>query len=94
VAQPVGVPFPTLHWPSGRLEPTVDADRFVALLEQAFGPGTDPLLERTLAAVVIHRGRLVAERSHPDTGPDATLVSWSMAKSVTHALVGLPWSST
>ena len=53
----------------------------------------------SLAAVVVHRGEIVAERygTSPatDFGPseqldaDSTLVSWSMAKSITHAAVGL-----
>src|SRR4051794_41919592 len=49
--------------------------------------------------VVMHRGEIVFERYgvQPDTvfgpgGPisaDSTLISWSMAKSITHAAVGL-----
>lgn len=88
-AQPDGVAWPTQEWPQGPLDGDVDGDRLVALLEQAFGAAGDPALEQTLAAVVVHRGRLVAERYHDDVGPDTTLISWSMAKSVTHALVGL-----
>jgi CubicO group peptidase (beta-lactamase class C family) len=65
----------------------------------------DELFERpaeqgvSLAAVVMHRGEIVAERygTQPatDFGPageldeNATLISWSMAKSITHAAVGL-----
>lgn len=54
---------------------------------------------RSLALVVQHRGSVVYERYgvQPDTafgpgspvGPDTTLISWSMAKSITHALVGI-----
>lgn len=43
----------------------------------------------SLALVVVHRGELVAERYAPDVTADTPLVSWSMAKSITHALVGL-----
>lgn len=53
----------------------------------------------SLAMVVVHRGEFVAERygvqPATDFGPsvqldaDSTLISWSMAKSVTHAAVGL-----
>ena len=43
----------------------------------------------TLAIAVIHRGRLVAEAYGPGTDEHSTLISWSMAKSVTHALVGI-----
>ena len=54
---------------------------------------------RTLALIVMKEGRIVAERygSSPDTpfGPGepvtplSTLISWSMAKSITHALIGI-----
>jgi CubicO group peptidase (beta-lactamase class C family) len=43
----------------------------------------------TRALVVVHRGRIVAERYGPDTDLDAALLSWSMAKSVLHAAVGV-----
>ncbi|MGZ8752486.1 MAG: serine hydrolase domain-containing protein [Acidimicrobiia bacterium] len=48
-----------------------------------------PELGQTLAIVAVHRGEVVAEQYGPDTGPDTTLTSWSMAKSITHALIGL-----
>lgn len=38
--------------------------------------------------VVVHRGRLVAERYAPGFGPETRQISWSMAKSITSALVG------
>ena len=43
----------------------------------------------TLAEVVVHGGEVVHETYGPDTDPSTTLISWSTAKSVTHALVGL-----
>jgi CubicO group peptidase (beta-lactamase class C family) len=43
----------------------------------------------TLAELVIHSGRIVHEQYGADTGADTTLISWSTAKSVTHALVGI-----
>jgi CubicO group peptidase (beta-lactamase class C family) len=53
----------------------------------------------SLALVVQHRGHVVFERygAQPDTlfgpggpvGPDTTLISWSMAKSMTQAAVGI-----
>ncbi len=48
-----------------------------------------PELGETLAIVVVHLGEVVAEQYGPEVGPDTTLISWSMAKSITHALVGL-----
>ena len=60
---------------------------------------SDPALVETLAVVVVQGGRIVAERydgtlprfdGPPITvGPDTLLLSWSMAKSMLHAVVGM-----
>ena len=55
--------------------------------ERAFSQ--PPELGLTLAMVVAHRGEIVAERYGPGTDATTTLISWSMAKSITHALIGL-----
>lgn len=49
----------------------------------------DPALAETRALVVMHGGKVIAERYAPGYGPDTRLISWSMAKSVTATLVGL-----
>jgi len=59
------------------------------MLDQAFAASPTNDLGRTDAVVVIHRGRLIAERYGADFGPEATCSSWSMAKSITQALVGM-----
>jgi len=92
--QPEGVPWPTAEWPEG---PVPESVELKALLDAAFddsGP-----VATTYAVVVIHRGRLVAERyggqlEHFDRPPDPVtvetrLLSWSMAKSMLHATVGI-----
>jgi len=84
--QPEGVPWPTLAWPTGPLPDGV-ADRLDRAL--ALVGAQDPKLGETRAVVVIHHGRLVAERYAPGFGPDTRLLSWSMAKSVTQALLGI-----
>ena len=43
----------------------------------------------TLAVVVQHRGDVVAEAYADGVTAGTTLISWSMAKSITHALVGI-----
>ncbi len=93
-SQPTGVPWPTDEWPRGDIPPGVD---LVPLLDRMFDPDGD--LTRTFATVVIHKGRLVAERyadvieqfDAPDEpiGAATPLLSWSMAKSVLHSLVGM-----
>ncbi|MCG8589991.1 MAG: serine hydrolase [Proteobacteria bacterium] len=92
--QPAGVEWPTLAWPES--PPDDDVDR--ARLEDAYRRLIrEPEVERTgpsHSLLCIHRGRLVAEAyagEHDGTpyGPDVPALSWSVAKSVTHALVGL-----
>jgi CubicO group peptidase (beta-lactamase class C family) len=84
--QPAGVPWPTVSWPAGPLPDGV-ADRLEPSL--AVVAARDAKLGETRAIVVVHHGRLVAERYMPGFGPDTPLISWSMAKSVTQALVGV-----
>ena len=43
----------------------------------------------TLAVVVLSGGEIVAEGYGPDTTAETPLISWSMAKSVVHSLVGV-----
>lgn len=84
--QPAGVAWPTTEWPTGPLPEGV-SDRLEPALSVA--AGRDARLGETRAVVVIHRGRLVAERYMASFGPNVPLLSWSMAKSVTQALVGI-----
>lgn len=79
--------FPAARWLTAPLPAGVDRARFDSCVDTLFGsPGTHG---ETLALAVIRGGRLVFERYGPGHGPDSTLISWSMAKSVTHALVGI-----
>ncbi len=87
-AQPEGVPWPAGPWPTGAPGPPVDSAGLAILLDQAMTEPTGEL-GTTLAVVIVHRGRLVAERYGPGTGAETALLSWSMAKSITHALTGL-----
>ncbi len=87
--QPAGVPWPTREWPTGSLPDRVDPARLEALLARAFGDDPDPGFGASYATVIVHEGRIVAERYGPDVTPETPLLSWSMAKSVTHSLVGI-----
>lgn len=82
--QPHGVPWPTKDWPTGDLPQGLDRARFDALMDRGFAEFAE-----THAVVIIQGGRLIYERYGPKHGPDVTCMSWSMAKSVTHALTGL-----
>ena len=85
--QPEGVEWPTAAWPLGPLVADVDAAAVAAALQDL--RDTPPELGATLAVVVVHRGRLVAEQYAPAIDAATTLISWSMAKSITQAVIGL-----
>ena len=92
--QPDGVPWPTREWPTGDLPSGVVLDD---LLDEAFDP--EGPLHDTYAVAVVSGGRLVAERyggtlprfdgpGRPVL-PATPLLSWSVAKSMLHAAVGM-----
>jgi CubicO group peptidase (beta-lactamase class C family) len=86
-AQRPDVPWPTKQWPGGVLPAGVPAATLERLLAVVAAPR--PRLGQTRAVLIVHGGRLVAERYMPGFGPDTPLISWSVAKSITHALVGI-----
>lgn len=79
--------FPTVDWVSGKPDSDVDSARLRD--EIATVIGDQEHTGTTLALLAIHRGRLVVEAYSEGIGRDTTLISWSMAKSFTHALVGI-----
>ncbi|MEL6981233.1 MAG: serine hydrolase [Actinomycetota bacterium] len=88
-AQDDAVAWPTTAWPTAEPDPSVAAD-LQAIVDEGFAePTPDSPYGLPLALVVIHRGRLVLERYGPTAGPDEQLISWSMAKSITQALIGI-----
>jgi CubicO group peptidase (beta-lactamase class C family) len=94
--QPDGVPWPTDEWP--RAEPV---DTVAHALDGLLDDITEDTSRygTTFAVAVVHRGRLIAERyggqlehwdrPHEPVGPGTRLLSWSMAKSMLHAVVGM-----
>ena len=85
--QPAGVAWPTRDWttaaPLG-----ADEAALKAAMDEAFS-GAIAQLGQTREVVIIQGGRLVQERYAPGYTKDTRLYSWSMAKSVTQALVGV-----
>ncbi|MEB2346214.1 MAG: serine hydrolase [Deltaproteobacteria bacterium] len=80
---------PALPWPAGEAPPAEPPPPAVAAaIERAFAEPGPPGRRQTQAVVVVRDGRLVAERYAPGVGPETPLLAWSMAKSVTMALVG------
>jgi CubicO group peptidase (beta-lactamase class C family) len=86
-SQPLDVSWPTVEWPTGDPGPDIDAERLDSLIARAMAQPDD--LGLTLALLVVRHGRIVAEAYGPDTDASSTLISWSMAKSMTQAVFGL-----
>ncbi len=87
--QHAGVPWPTLEWPTDAPGPEVDGATLESLVDRAMAAPDPDDLGETRAVVVVHRGRLVLERHAEGYGPAHTHPSWSLAKSILHAAVGI-----
>jgi CubicO group peptidase (beta-lactamase class C family) len=87
-SQPPGVPYPTIEWPEGDWPAGIDRAAVEAATDAALAGGAD---ERVRAVVIVHGGQLVFERYSPNPadGPDVVMPSYSVAKSLTSALIGI-----
>jgi CubicO group peptidase (beta-lactamase class C family) len=67
----------------------VDGEALAAAIEDIFAE-PDPAHPRgTRALLVVHEGRIVAERYAPGFDASTPLIGWSMSKAATNALVGM-----
>ena len=87
--QPEGVDWPTQEWPTAEASREVDRRTLDGVSARLFAPSARERTGETHGLVVIHRGRLVAERYAVEFNSEHLFPSWSMAKSFTHALVGI-----
>jgi len=86
-AQRPEIAYPTQQW--AEVEQTDPLHKQIdTLLDRAFTGARPPELARTKAIVVVHAGRLVAERYADGITRDTRLQSWSTAKSFLHAALG------
>jgi CubicO group peptidase (beta-lactamase class C family) len=74
-------------WPADVARPTDPAIR--RALDQAFAEPDPGHPRLTKAVVVLHDGKLIAERYAPGYGPDTPIYAHSLTKSVINALVGI-----
>jgi CubicO group peptidase (beta-lactamase class C family) len=82
-------PWPTQEWPQGPLPAHADKKRIDAAFAYAFDETAGADIGATHALLAVCHGRIVAERYAAGVTADDTQPSWSMAKSITQALVGL-----
>ena len=95
----VPMPMPSgdaasIDWPMGDrlpdkpLPPEVDEAKLAEAVELAF-TGEKYRPHKTLGVVIVYQGRIIAERYAPAWGVHTQYRSWSSAKSITNALVGI-----
>lgn len=60
-----------------------------AVFDSAFYENDSSKIKRTRATVVVHNGKLIAERYAPGITAMTPLIGWSMTKSVTNAMIGI-----
>lgn len=87
--QPKDVPWPTQAWPQAQLSDDVDKTLLTAALTDLFQTTGPSGLPDHRAWLVVHRGQIVVETYAEGFSPSSRFQSWSMAKSVTNALVGI-----
>jgi CubicO group peptidase (beta-lactamase class C family) len=86
-AQPANVAWPTQEWETTALPADLDRAAFDLAVTEAFA-GVHPQFGETRAVLIVQGGRIVFERYNDGFTRETRLVSWSVAKSVTQALVG------
>jgi len=87
--QPAGVPWPTKDWETGAPGAHVDREKLDRLVDHGFGSQTGPEMGETHALLVVQHGKIVAEHYRDDFTAASTFPSWSKAKSITQALIGI-----
>lgn len=85
--QPANVPWPAENWPLDDMPAQMDRAGFDTLVEKAFAHSEE--LGETHAFLAVKGGKLIFEKYAEGFGPHDTYKSWSMAKSLTHALIGI-----
>lgn len=81
-------------WPMGDRNakgsfPEVKGSALEAALDWAFNDAGLRRPQYTRSVVVVHRGKIVAERYAPEFGPHTPQIGWSMGKSIAATLIGV-----
>jgi CubicO group peptidase (beta-lactamase class C family) len=95
IPEPQPANFESIPWPTGdlildnALPPGLDENQLREAVDEAFAEPDPENPRRTRALLIVHDGRLIAERYAPGITKETPLIGWSMTKSVTSALVGI-----
>lgn len=84
-----GLAWPTKSWPEAFEASEFDRPKAIQAMDFAFSPQSLEKMGETHAFLAVHRGRIVLERYADGRDQATTFPSWSKAKSITHALVGI-----
>ena len=87
IVKPPRMPRPGL-WPEGDEVAPAASAALARAVKDSFTDDTPAHDIDTRAIVVVHNGRIVAERYADGFGPDTPELGWSMSKSVTASLIG------
>lgn len=92
--QPPNVSQDTIPWPQGdaiadAAAQHVNQEKIATVLDSAFSEPGPKKLRRTRAVLIVHDGKIIAERYANGFTKDSKLIGWSMTKSITNALVGI-----
>ncbi|WP_339829957.1 serine hydrolase [uncultured Parvibaculum sp.] len=82
--QPEGTPWPDGGWPRNPTPPALEA-----IFTRILGETEDPHLAGIRALLVVKDGRIAGEAYRAGFSETTRFPSWSMAKSVVHALTGI-----
>lgn len=87
--QPALTAWPTETWPENFAATDFDRARAEAAIAFAFDEAALDKMGETHAFLAVHKGQIVLERYADDRDQTTTFPSWSKAKSITHALIGI-----
>lgn len=83
------VQWPGKAWPEADGSEPYGRGELEAEIRKIYGENMGPFFEAARGVVVIHKGKLVAEAYRDGYNRSSRFVSWSQAKSITQALVGI-----
>ncbi len=92
--EPPRVNQDTINWPMGNLFKDtiiegIDYEKINKTVEEAFAEPEEKKTRRTRAIIIVYDGQIIAEKYADGFNRNSRQLGWSMAKSVTNALIGL-----